>query len=185
MLGIVNAFELELAKYAFWSPSIKEINRLPATLKNRLSDIKENFTKLKKRTEKCKEFAFNGAMDINWLSAANLTEDLGLQLDVHGRNLIVDNWIGTNDHKLYRICRDIHSTYHDGSTMKRLAVTREEEMEGFSYWPTVDSYARQIMLYRMNVGYGDMKHLLTRIDQAAKTIEHEIANICLSKYAET
>lgn len=136
MLNMVSAFELELAKHAFWDVSANEINQLPDSAQGRLRDIKENFTKLQSSLQKCKERAFNGAMDIHWLSGANLSQDLNLTLKIGETELLVDNWVGTNDHKLYRISKDIHSVYAEGSTMKRLACTREAALEKYQYWET-------------------------------------------------
>ncbi|WP_220348424.1 hypothetical protein [Alkalilimnicola ehrlichii] len=45
MLGIVSAFELEIAKYAFWDLTDGEINRLPERVRVGRKDIKENFTR--------------------------------------------------------------------------------------------------------------------------------------------
>lgn len=176
MLNIVNAFELEIAKYAFWKPIQKQINQLPISVRERRKDIKENFTKTKRSVKKCKEFAFDAAMDIQWLSSANLSEDLNSQIDIHGTKFSIDNWVGTNDHKLYRISRDIHSTYHDGSTMKHLAYVREHELYDFYYWRNVDYFSRNIMSYRKSVGYSDLMDLLQRIDKSVENIEKEIIN---------
>ena len=45
-------------------------------------DIKYNFTKVKSTLDKCREFAFDAAMDIHWLSGANLAEDLNLSINI-------------------------------------------------------------------------------------------------------
>jgi hypothetical protein len=173
-INIISAFELEIAKYAFWEMSPNEMNQLPNNIRIRRKDIKYNFTKVKSTLDKCREFAFDAAMDIHWLSGANLAEDLNLSINIDGRKLKLDNWVGTNDHKLYRISRDIHSVYHDGSNMKRMSVTREYELSSSLYWQTVDSYANGIMRFRNQQGDRSTTDLLQRIDSSVQYIESEL-----------
>lgn len=174
LLGVISAFELEIAKYAFWDISSKEINQLSDDVRIRRKDIKENFTKVKSSMAKCKEFAFDAAMDIHWLSGANFAEDLNVYLDIDGKRLRLDNWVGTNDHKLYRISRDIFSVYHDGSNMKRLAVTREDELSSSTYWQNVDFYSKSIMEFRNKEHHRGINGLLDRIDKAVQYVEDEL-----------
>lgn len=175
MLDMVSAFELELAKHAFWDVSANEINQLPESAQSRLRDIKENFTKLQSSLKKYKERAFNGAMDIHWLSGANLSQDLNLTLKVGKAELLVDNWVGTNDHKLYRISKDIHSVYAEGSTMKRFAYTRETALEKYPYWKYVDRLANDVLGYRARKGYTPLNELLPRIDRSVAQLEGDLA----------
>jgi hypothetical protein len=133
----------------------KEINQLSPRVKKRRKDIKENFAKVKNNISKCREFAFDSAMDLHWLSGANLSEDLGHNIDINGTRLKLDNWLGTNDHKLYRISRDIYSTFHDNSTMKRLVITRERGLDSTLYWRNVDRISNDILRYRYTSGYTD------------------------------
>jgi hypothetical protein len=177
MLDIVSAFELEIAKYAFWDLPDREINRLPERVRVRKKDIKENFTKLQNSVSKCKQFAFNGAMDLHWLSGANLSESLGATLKIGNAELMVDNWVGTNDIKLYRISRDIHSVPREGLTMKALAFSREPELEASSYWRSIDRIAIDVLLYRKRNGYGEVDQLLKKIDVAAAYIEEELLKV--------
>ncbi|WP_323942917.1 hypothetical protein [Aeromonas hydrophila] len=174
LLGIVSGFELEIAKWAFWELNKKEINQLVPSVKQRRKDIRENFAKVKGDISKCREFAFDSAMDLHWLSGANLSEDLGHDIDINGTRLKLDNWIGTNDHKLYRISRDIHSTFHDNSTMKRLVITRERELESNLYWRNVDRISKDILNYRYHTGYADFDDILAKIDKAVSHIEGEL-----------
>lgn len=174
LLGIVSGFELEIAKWAFWDLNKKEINQLVPSVKQRRKDIRENFAKVKSDISKCREFAFDSAMDLHWLSGANLSEDLGHDIDINGTRLKLDNWVGTNDHKLYRISRDIHSTFHDNSTMKRLAITRERELESNLYWRNVDGISKDILSYRYHTGYADVDEMLIKIDKAVSHIEGEL-----------
>jgi hypothetical protein len=171
MLGMVSAFELELAKHAFWDISSNEINQLPESVQSRLRDIKGNFTKLQSSLKKCKERAFNGAMDIHWLSGSNLSQDLNLTLKVDKTELLVDNWVGTTDHKLYRISKEMHSVYAEGSTMKRFACTREVALEGHQYWKHVDRLANNVLDYRVRHGYAPLNDILLRIDRSVAQLE--------------
>lgn len=174
LLNIVNGFELEIAKWAFWDLSMKEINQLTPSIKQRRKDIKENFTQIKSNLEKCREFAFDAAMDVHWLSGSNFSEDLGIDIDINGTRRKLDSWVGTNDHKLYRISKDIHSTYYDNSTMKRLAVTRERELESYHYWRSVDRLSRDILSYRYHSGYSGINELPIKIDKAISHVEREL-----------
>jgi hypothetical protein len=174
MLDYISAFELEIAKHAFWNLSMQEINRLPEGIKQRRSDIKENFCTVKSNINKCRESAFDSAMDIHWLSGANFSEDLKHYLEVEGRKLFLDNWVGTNDHKLYRISQDIHWVYHESSTSKRIAVTREDYLDSIPYWNSVDQFAHDIMVDRASSDSRSIDDLLLKVDRALAYIESEI-----------
>lgn len=175
LIDILNAFEIEIAKYAFWNLTSNEINQLPETIQNRLRDIKKNFTKTGSNIDKCRWLAFDAAMDIHWLSGANLAEDLGVTLDVFGKKLKIDNWVGTNDHKLFNICQDIHSVYYEGSNMKLLATTREEELSNLKYWAFVDQLAENVTKFRKKSGYSKQIDLLSSIDSAVEYVERELS----------
>ncbi len=175
LLNIISGFELEIAKYAFWKLSNKEINQLPESIKKRRKDIKENFTKSKSTLNKCQEFAFDAAMDIHWLSSANFAEDLGLSININGKTLQLDNWVGTNDYKLYRISLDIHSVYFQESKSKLLAVTREKYLDNFSYWKSVDDLSNRILKDRLNQTIDTNNNLTTKIDFAISYIENELS----------
>ena len=174
MLDIVSSFELEIAKYAFWHLSDNEINRLPERVRMRRKDIKENFTKSQGSVSKCKQFAFNGAMDLHWLSGANLSEDLGATLKIGNAEFAIDNWVGTNDVKLYRISRDIHSVPSEGLRTKALAFSRETELQTAQYWRSVDRMAMDVLTHRMRMGYGKVDELLPKIDHAVSHLEEQL-----------
>ncbi|EOV2221028.1 TPA: hypothetical protein L3996_002513 [Pseudomonas aeruginosa] len=175
MLDLISAFELEIAKYAFWSTSDININRLPKRIITRRADIKENFTKLKSTSSKCKRSAFNGAMDIYWLSGANLSEYFGAKIKTSVGELTLDNWVGTNDVKLFRICEDLHSVPHNDSKTMRFSTTREPELTALPYWQNVDRLSRDVMLYRYENGYQSLEDtLLPRIDLAVKHLHEEL-----------
>ena len=174
-LNIISGYELELAKYAFWNPSNKEINQLPENIRKRRKDIKKNFTKPKSTLNKCREFAFDAAMDLHWLSSANFAEDLGLNINIDGKILQLDNWVGTNDHKLYRISLDIHSVYFEKSKSKILAVTREGYFDNFSYWKSVDELSNNILKYRQNQIITTDDNLTNKVDMAVSYIESELS----------
>jgi hypothetical protein len=175
MLNMVSAFELEIAKHAFWGINANEINKLPSTVQSRLSDIKKNFSKQQSTLQKCKEFAFNGAMDIHWLSGSNLSEDLDLKIKIGSTEYLVDNWVGTNDVKLYRISKDIHSVFAYGSTMKRLAVTREHVLDEYQYWQYVDRLAKDVLGYRARENNTSLEDLLQRIDMSIVQVEESLS----------
>ncbi len=175
LLDMVSAFEVEVAKHAFWDLHADEINRLPPSVHSRLKDMKENFTKLQGSLKKCKEFALNGAIDIYWLSGANLAGNLNITLKTGGGEMWIDNWVGTNDNKLYRIAKDIHSVFHDGATMKRLAVTREKALEEWPYWKQVDRMCDDIFGYRLRAGLASLDEgYLTKIDKSVAYLESEL-----------
>lgn len=175
MLDIVSAFELELAKYAFWLLTDNEERQLPDNIRSRRRDIKENFTARQSNLEKCKQFSFNGAMDIFWLSSANFAEDLNQTFKIGTTEHRLDNWVGTNDHKLYRISKDIHSVYYDGSNMKQLSISREKQLELSKYWKHVDEISNDILMQRKNSGYRDIDNFLERIDRSVMYLEGELS----------
>lgn len=178
LLDMVSAFEVEIAKHAFWALDAGEINRLPPSVHSRLKDMKENFTKLQGSLKKCKEFALNGAIDIYWLSGANLAEDLDVTLKTGAGEMWIDNWVGTNDNKLYRISKDIHSVFHDGATMKRLAVTREADLDEWHYWKRVDRMCDDILGYRLRAGLPPLdESYLPRIDKSVEHLENALAKV--------
>ncbi len=178
MLDLVSAFELEIAKYAFWNISDIDINRLPERVRVRRGDIKENFTKLKSSVTKCKRSAFNGAMDLHWLSGSNLSEDLGATIRTSQGEFVLDNWVGTNDVKLYRICRDLHSVPLENSTMKGFCLSREPALEELSYWRDVDRMSRDVLLHRKTAGYRVLDDgLAGKIDAAVQYIEKELLKV--------
>lgn len=174
LLDLVGAFEIEVAKYAFWALKSSEINQLPERIKIRRQDIQENFVKGSTNLKKCREKSFGAAMDIFWLNSSNLSEDFNQSINFDGKELKIDNWVGTNDHKLYRISRDIHSIYHEGSNMKRLAVTREGFLTSTSYWKYVDNTSHEIMRYRNANSYQSIDGILERIDVAVEHVEQEL-----------
>jgi len=166
LLGIISSFEVEIAKYAFWELNQREVNELLDSIRIRRKDIRENFAKRKTSTLKCKEFSFDAAMDIYWLSGANMSEDLNGSMIIKSKKYTLDIWVGTNDHKLYRICRDIHSVYFEGSRMKRLASTREDILKSLPYWKKVDRFAHEFLLQRRSLENVNMDDFLEKIDNA-------------------
>jgi len=175
LLDLVSAFELEIAKYAYWNIDHKEIAAaLPKKVQQRLTDIKDNFSKQQNSLKKCRDFAFNGAMDLYWLSASSMTEDLGVYLDVGGKHLLIDAWVGTNDLKLYRISQDIHSVFSDDSSLKKLAVSRERELSDYQYWKNVDAYSEEILRYRSQLKNDESFSLLDKIDNSVNYLEDSL-----------
>lgn len=174
MLDLLTAYDMEIAKYAFWDQTANQINQLPENIRLRRKYIKQNFHKPLSSLDKCRWFAFDAAMDIYWLSGANLAENLGVTININGKEHKIENWVGTNDHKLFAISQDIHSIYVDGTAMKGLATTREETLIQQPYWHFVDHFANSVMEYRKRRGYRSVDNLLIKIDQAIKHIETEL-----------
>lgn len=178
MLDLISAFELEIAKYAFWEISHVGIDRLPERVRLRRRDIKENFTKQQSSVSKCRRAAFNGAMDLHWLSGSNLSEDFGATIKTDVGEFVLDNWVGTNDLKLFRICRDLHSAPCDGSNTMRFVHTRERAMSEVPYWRNVDRMSKDVMLYRHASGYQSLDEtLLSNIDAAVLHLEGELRKV--------
>jgi len=172
----ISGYELEIAKYAFWSLSSNEINTLPADLHQRRKDIKENYTQQKYSLKKCKSFALNAAMDVCLLNFSNLAENIDSGFSGYGVKLKVESWIGTHDEKLFRINRDIYSIYHDGMTMKAMQTVREDVMSLSLYWKKVDQYSKKVLVHRRNNHTVDIQDLLLKIDRAVTDIENQLRN---------
>lgn len=180
MLDLISAFELEIAKYAFWEISHVNIDKLPDRVRLRRGDIKENFTKQQSTVSKCKRAAFNGAMDLHWLRGASLSEDLGATIKTDVGEFSLDNWVGTNDLKLYRICRDLYSTPFNGSSAMRIVLARESAMEALPYWRNVDRMSKDVMMYRHVCGYRPLDEtLLSNVDAAVKHLEGELRKVLI------
>ncbi|WP_417552754.1 hypothetical protein [Marinomonas fungiae] len=166
----VHAFDLEIAKYAFWDLKSSEIQRLPETTRKRLTAIKNNYVKIEK--QQYNKGCLNSAMDIFLVLSGALAEDMGHDIDIDHRRK-TEQWIATQDHKLATVARDMHSTQHEGLNTKRLAITREPEMDAFPYWRNVDTISKSIMTQRETAGYQylGVKETLAQIDKAVEHLE--------------
>lgn len=153
MIDIISAFELEIAKYAFWELTKKDFNDMPKHIHERIQLIKKNFTKHKSNFEKCKEYALNATFDIVWLRYANLIENLedskSNNVEIAGKIFKIENWLGTTDDKLYKLSRDMYST----SRGKLFAIAREDYLTNIDYWRYVDSLSREILETRLSNNY--------------------------------
>jgi hypothetical protein len=176
LIGIVSAYDLEIAKYAFWSIDSNTINKLPEKIKQRRQYIKKNFLRNGSSLEKCRNHAFDAAMDLHWLTGANLSEDINLNITIGGKKFSVEHWVGTNDLKLYHIAKDIYHIYHEGVTMKRLISVRENELSAFTYWEKVDRLAKDVLGFREQSTKGIPSNFTECIDLAVKFIEKELSN---------
>ena len=175
-IDLISAYDLEIAKYAFWDIDSNTINRLSERIHKRRKYIKNNFYKNGSDLDRCCWVAFDSAMDIHWLTGANLSEDIGMTININGMRYSVEHWVGTNDHKLHYIAQDIHHVYHDGSTMKALESSREDELSSFPYWRFVDRMSEDILRFRMMSGKGTPSNITERIDIAVKSIENDLSN---------
>ncbi|MCA6926048.1 hypothetical protein [Pectobacterium versatile] len=174
-IDIISAYDLEIAKYAFWDIDSNTINCLPEQIHKRRKYIKENFYRNGSSLERCRWHAFDSAMDLHWLTGANFSEDISSHITIRGEKIIVEHWVGTTDHKLYYISKDIHHVYHDGSTMKELMSTREDELSEFNYWKSVDRLAENVLRFRQQSKKGMQSNITERIDLAVKVIEKELS----------
>lgn len=170
----VHAFELEIAKYAFWKLRSSEKEKLPEPTRQRYKAIHENYVKIKKGryTEAC----LNSAMDSFLVLSGALAEDMGHDINI-GHRRKTEQWIATKDHKLATVAKDMHSTQHEGLNTKRLAITREPEMDNFPYWRNVDAISKSIMKQRETAGYqhSEFEEPLAPIDKAVEHLEFRLA----------
>ena len=146
-LDMISAFELEIAKYAFWDLTDKEIMQLPESIRKRRKLILKNFTKEQSNFEKCKQFCINAAMDSFWLKAIAF----GCDKKEHIGNdfYITDHFLATNDDKLHFIAKDISPVRESGGSFGyRLLVTRENQLSSSAYWSEVDKLSDEILSSR-------------------------------------
>lgn len=184
-IDLISAYDLEIAKYAFWDLDSNTINQLPNRIHTRRKYIKENFYKNGSNLEKCRWHAFDAAMDLHWLTGANFSEDLGSFINLNGQRFKTEHWVGTNGKKLYYISQDIHHTYFEGSTMKALSSSREKEMIAFKYWKTVDSISQSVLLFRMQNKREISQNITSLIDLAVEKIENDLQYFFLNNKITT
>lgn len=165
-LGYISAFELELAKYAFWGPSPEELNYLPDSVLLRRKNIHINFCRKIENPHNIYFKCFDSAMDIHWLSASNLSENFNHTIDIYGKKYLIDNWVGTTDEKLFQISQDIYSVYVNGLSLTKLASVREYELSDIKYWQYVDSVAHSTLLYRNKNVDVSVDNLVHKIDSS-------------------
>ena len=173
LLEILSAFELEIAKWVFWKLDMKDINQLSEEIKQRRKDFKDNFGRIKSKISKCREFALDAAMDVCWLTGASLSEDLGCDINIDGTRRKVEHWLGTNDHKLYRISQHAYWIFHDYSRMRIFSPTRDKELQS-TYWRDVDRICNDVLIYRQRAGYKNKTEQLRKIDLALEHVEGEL-----------
>ncbi len=174
-IDVISAYDLEIAKYAFWDIDSNTINRLPENIHKRRKYIKNNFYKNGSNLDKCRSYAFDAAMDLHWMTGANFSEDIGLTINIKGKRFSTEHWVGTTDHKLHYISQHIHHIYYGGSTMKALMTFREKELYEFPYWRNVDRLSKDILTFRMKSGKIVPSNITERIDMAIKIIENDLS----------
>lgn len=146
-LDMISGFELEIAKYAFWDLTDKEIMQLPESIRKRRKFIRENFTKEQANFEKCKQFCINAAMDSFWLRA--IASGCDKKEHIGNDFYITDHFLATNDDKLYFIAKDISPVRECGGSFGyRLLVTRENQLSSSVYWSEVDKLSEEILSFR-------------------------------------
>lgn len=180
-IDIISAYDLEIAKYAFWDLDSNTINQLPESIHTRRKYIKENFYRNGSSLDKCRWYAFDAAMDLHWLTGANFSEDIGSFITLNGVKFETEHWVGTNDKKLYYISQDIHHIYFEGSTMKALSSAREIEMTAFQYWQSVDSISESVLLFRKQSKKEISQNITKLIDLAVEKIENDLQGFFLKK----
>lgn len=178
MIDIVSGFELEIAKYAFFPIQRADRKIIPDAFFKRRKDLKANFFSRGSTLEKCRSNAFDAAMDIYWLNVSNSTEDMQEGILIGKKKFLLDNWVATNDQKLYRISHDINHIFYEGSQLKKLEVTREPELRALPYWCFVDQRANAILNFRRsNLKRPSDLEFLSNIDNAVSYIEKSLKNI--------
>lgn len=170
-LDMVSAFELELAKYAFWELSEKEIMLLPDSIRERRKLIRKNFTKEQNSLEKCQQFCINAAMDSFWLRAIAFGSDHKEEL----RNgwIISEHLLATNDDKLHFIAKDISPIRSNGQFGYQFLVSREKELDNWNYWKEVDNISHEILENRINQEH-KFEEKMNRITDSIKEIENKL-----------
>ena len=178
-LDVISAFELEVIKYLFWDESPRVLEGLPPSVRARKKRIKKNFGNAGTSIHKCRYLAFDRAMDVNWLTMGNVSEDVGECIDINGVNYSIECWVGTTDQKLFDICQDIHSTPGPDSVMRMLAVNREKEMSRLPYWRCVDGLAQNVLFQRYSRNIMSKKpfDVLSRIDSGIVDIERNLTKL--------
>lgn len=146
-LDMISAFELEIAKYAFWELNEKELRSLPEQIQNIRQNIKNNFFKAQKSLEKIQRFCLNATMDAFWIRSIGFGTER--QEQIENGYTISEHWLATNDDKLFCIANLIKPVPDSNGQFGFYVETmREEELSQYNYWKEVDRFADEILLTR-------------------------------------
>lgn len=159
-LDTISAFELEVAKYAFWDISEKELHNLPEEIRDRRQVFKKNFTKSftesRSNFEKTKKSCMNAAVDTFHLMAIQLLSSNSIQEDLGNGYKITEHLLATTDEKLYKSANVVTPIPISKEFGYSVEIKREEELKKFEYWRTVDDISKNILQDRMLAGYNIM-----------------------------
>lgn len=143
-LDMVSAFELELAKYAFWEINDKSvIHTLSSEIKERRKRIRKNFVKERNSLNSIRAACLNSAMDTYWIRSICIGTD-EREAILNGYT-ICEHWLATNDDKLYIIANDIKPVQSINGFGYIIESVREKELLEFSYWKEVDNLSSKVL----------------------------------------
>jgi hypothetical protein len=148
MVDRLHAFEIEIAKFAFWSPTSREIESFSPKLKQIYKDMKNNFYRKKGGKKSFAAHCMNAAMDISWLGSAAMSEEMGADIEIDGVTFKVEQWLATTDQKLHRLSKEYHHIREKDSNTKHFANYRDDEMDSYAYWREVDELSSRISRQR-------------------------------------
>lgn len=171
-LDMVSGFELEIAKYAFWEISDKELHSLPELIKERRKRIKKNFVKEQSSLDKIRSACLNAAMDTYWIRSVCMGCDRKEVLP--NGYIITEHWLATNDEKLYILANDIKPTLSDNGFGYIIGSVREEELHKSSYWNEVDNLSFNILNDRKFLSECRFNTKIENIDSSIIQLETEL-----------
>ncbi|MDG6894306.1 hypothetical protein [Volucribacter amazonae] len=170
-LDMVSGFEMEIAKYAFWDISEKEIHSLPENIRERRRRIRNNFCKERNSLQAIRVASMNAAMDTYWIRSIGFGTEKKEVLS--NGYTISEHWLATNDDKLYVIANDIKPKEKSGQFGYFLETVRESELLAFQYWKDVDLLSDTVLEYRKNK-INKFNDKIEDIERAILKIETEL-----------
>lgn len=172
-LDVISAFELEIAKYAFWDIKEKELHNLPKEILTRRKNLKKNFTQLSNSIDKTKANCLNATMDTIWLRAGQLLSQKNNHEELKNGYRISEHWLATVDKKLYQSAQDIISIPTPLGFGYFISIYREKEMKNLDYWRQVDSISDNLLLDRRNK-HKNYEEKINNISKCIKEIEDDL-----------
>lgn len=159
-LDMVSGFEMEIAKYAFWDISEKEVHSLSKNIRERRRRIRNNFCKERNSLQAIRVASMNAAMDTYWIRCIGFgTERMELLSNGY---TISEHWLATNDDKLYVIANDIKPKKTSEGFGYLLESVRESELLVFQYWKDVDLLSDNFLkgrIYKTNEFNDKIEHI--------------------------
>lgn len=173
-LDMISAFELEIAKYAFWDIPEKELHNLPSEIIYRRKNFKKNFISSGKNLERIKRICLNAAMDTLWLKGCQAKSTLDAPEDLGNGYKLTETWLATTDEKLYKSSNDIESIPTKNGFGYFVKVFREKEMKKYEYWNIVDSISDGILIQRSLSNKNNFSSKMNNISNSINEIEGEL-----------